>query len=112
MSSRLRATEEERGIVGSHKTLQSKKIRNSNVELVRLIAMVMIVLNHTPWVNCLYVDPNIGYIQRLGMTLTVSFLSNWGGVGDCLFFIISAWFLCEENQSLKRNIARCWHLEK
>ncbi|MCH4853774.1 acyltransferase [Bifidobacterium pseudolongum] len=112
MNSRCRAIEEERGIVGIHKTLQSKKIRNSNVELVRLLAMVMIVLNHTPWANCLYVDPNIGYIRRWGTTLTVSFLSNWGGVGDCLFFIISAWFLCEENQSLKRNIARCWHLEK
>ena len=46
------------------------------------------------------------------MTLIISFLSNWGGVGDCLFFIISAWFLCDEEQSYERNISRCWHLEK
>lgn len=95
-----------------HRTVRHKGVRNSNIEMVRLIAMVMIVLNHSPWNAFSYADASAGYIQRLGMTCIISFLSNWGGVGDCLFFIISAWFLCDEKQSYKRNISRCWHLEK
>lgn len=62
----------------THGKLQSTKIRNSNVEVVRLIAMVMIVLNHAPWNALHYVDVDAGYVQRLGPTLLVSFLSNWG----------------------------------
>ncbi|WP_024541177.1 acyltransferase family protein [Bifidobacterium choerinum] len=96
----------------THGKLQPTKIRNSNVEVVRLIAMVMIVLNHAPWNALHYVDVDAGYVQRLGPTLFVSFLSNWGGVGDCLFFVISAWFLCDERQSYRKNLSRCWHLEK
>lgn len=95
-----------------HRIARHKSVRNSNIEMVRLIAMVMIVLNHSPWNAFSYADASAGYIQRLGMTCIISFLSNWGGVGDCLFFIISAWFLCDEEQSYERNISRCWHLEK
>lgn len=86
------------------------RMRNSNIEAIRLVAMLMVVLNHNVWPN--YVDPNWGKIPATCLRLLVSLLSQWGGVGDCLFFFISAWFLCNEKQSLRKNIARCWKLEK
>lgn len=46
----------------THGKLQPTKIRNSNVEVVRLIAMVMIVLNHAPWNALHYVDVDAGYV--------------------------------------------------
>lgn len=95
-----------------HKAQRRTTVRNSNIELVRLIAMAMVMLNHSPWGASHYLDASAGYLQRLGSTQLVSFLGNWGGVGDCLFFIISAWFLCDEKQSYAKNVSRCWHLEK
>lgn len=35
-----------------------------------------------------------------------------GGVGDVLFFTISAWFLCDEQKSIKKNLRRIWRLEQ
>lgn len=98
--------------MAGHKAQRGKTIRNSNVELVRLIAMAMVMFNHSPWGASNYLDMGAGYGQRLGSTLIVSFLGNWGGVGNCLFFIISAWFLCDEQQRYAKNASRCWHLEK
>ena len=48
--------------MATHKEQRHKKIRNSNVEVVRLIAMVMIVLNHAPWNALHYVDVDAGYV--------------------------------------------------
>lgn len=47
------------------------------------------------------------------MRIVTAFLSQFGGVGDDLFFGISAWFLCvEHSPSLKRNCRRAWILER
>ena len=89
-----------------------KSERNSNIEVLRLVAMGLIVLNHLQWGEMHYIDTNWSYIHRMGISQIVTFLSNWGGVGDCLFFGISAWFLCTERQSIRKNIGRCWQLEK
>lgn len=42
----------------------------------------------------------------------VSFLSSFGGIGDCLFFGLTAWFLCEEEPLFKKSVRRAWMLEK
>lgn len=80
-----------------------KSERNSNIEVLRLVAMGLIVLNHLQWGEMHYIDTNWSYIHRMGISQIVTFLSNWGGVGDCLFFGISAWFLCTERQSIRKN---------
>lgn len=41
----------------------------------------------------------------------MNLLSNFGGLGDCLFFGISAWFLSEEIQGLGKNVKRVCTLE-
>ncbi len=86
--------------------------RNTNIEALRLVAMGFIAINHMQWREVQYIDPSWSYIHRMAISQVVSFFSNWGGVGDCLFFSISAWFLCGEQQSLKRNVGRCWQLQK
>jgi hypothetical protein len=76
--------------------------RHSGIEFLRIVAMLLIILNHYPWV-----------VQREFMpSVFNSLLSNWGGVGDCLFFMISAWFLCMEQPDVKRSFRRVWLLER
>ena len=41
----------------------------------------------------------------------MNLLSNFGGLGDCLFFGISAWFLSEEIRGLGKNVKRVCTLE-
>ena len=58
-----------------------KSERNSNIEVLRLVAMGLIVLNHLQWGEMHYIDTNWSYIHRMGISQIVTFLSNWGGVG-------------------------------
>lgn len=85
--------------------------RNSNVELVRLFAMLLVVFNHFLWNVSAIIEGSHG-LERYALLNAVGLLQNFGGVGDDLFFGISAWFLCAEKVSLKRNLRRAWLLEK
>jgi hypothetical protein len=64
--------------------------------------MFLIVLNHYPWVE------QNGHLPRLLNAI----LRSWGGVGDCLFFMISAWFLSAEVPSVRKSFRRAWVLER
>ena len=67
--------------------------RNSRIEVLRLIAMLGITLNHFPWdYSALSVDGSRGFAPLF----IINLLTNFGGVGDCLFFGISAWFMSDE----------------
>lgn len=82
--------------------------RNSNIEFLRLLGMACIVLNHFPWDY----DSLSSACFPGGIALfLVNLLSNFGGLGDCLFFGISAWFLSEEIQGLGKNVKRVCMLE-
>ncbi|WP_317642887.1 hypothetical protein [Bombiscardovia apis] len=92
------------------KSCYMRQVRNSNFEILRLIAMFLILLFHFPWDETRIVitsSPAKGAI----LSVLVAFLSNWGKVGDALFFMLSSWFLCEEQQNLKKNLHRAWVLE-
>lgn len=83
--------------------------RNSNIEFLRLLGMACIVLNHFPWD---YDSLSSACFPGGGIALfLVNLLSNFGGLGDCLFFGISAWFLSEEIQGLGKNVKRVCMLE-
>lgn len=89
----------------------SRTPRNSNVEILRIFAMLCIAFNHFAW-------PAQGIVgsgslaQRLPMSIALSLITNLGGVGDCLFFFISVWYICEESASYKRQFKRVWILER
>lgn len=63
--------------------------RNSNIEILRIIAMLCIAFNHFPWPAQDIVGSG-SFVERLPMSLLLSLISNLGGIGDCLFFFISA----------------------
>ena len=74
---------------------EAGRLRNSNFELLRLIAMLGITLNHFPWD---YASISTGSVEGLVAQFIVNLISNFGGVGDCLFFGISALFISNENR--------------
>ena len=83
--------------------------RNSHVESLRLIAMLGITLNHFPWdYFALSTNGATGFATQF----IVNLLSNFGGIGDCLFFGISAWFISGEAQGgLHKNLKRIFKIE-
>ena len=85
--------------------------RNSNIEILRIIAMLCIAFNHFPWPAQDIVGSG-SFVERLPMSLLLSLISNLGGIGDCLFFFISAWYICEESANYKRQFKRVWILER
>lgn len=91
-----------------------KKSRNSSIELLRLISMLMIVGHH-------YVRG--GVIGESGIWVATQQVSvkkfvyqfiymGGGWIGDCVFFIISVWFLVDGRQTLKGSLKRVWLMER
>lgn len=85
--------------------------RNSNIELLRILAMLCIALNHFTWMYSDILGNEVG-LRKYALLNTLGLISNFGGVGDVLFFAISAWFLCAENIVFKRSCRRIWMLEQ
>lgn len=81
-------------------------MRNSSVEVLRTFAVFTILFTHFLLVDLRH-DPD------MSLRIVTSFLTQLGGLGDDLFFGISAWFLCvERTPNLKRNCRRAWILER
>lgn len=64
-----------------------KTQRNSSIELLKVVAVAMIVLSHAA-------AGGIEYILGLPSRVATAEIVNFGQIGNCLFFIASAWFLC------------------
>lgn len=79
--------------------------RNSNVEILRIIAMYLIIWAH--------LGPGEA-IASLQYPLIAKLIPYGGGsIGDVLFFSISAWFLCKaRTPNLRTTLLRIWKLEK
>ena len=89
---------------------QHAKKRNSSIELLRIIAMLMIVSHH-------YVYHNGEFLNNLppfsGKEYFFLLIESMGSIGVMLFFAISAWYLCQEKKpSLWKNMRRAWLLER
>lgn len=89
----------------------SKRLRNSSIELLRLYSMLMIVGFH-------YVisGPDTQYLIESPASFTkfvYQFIYMGGGwVGNFVFFTISVWFLLDQNLSLRDSLRRVWLLER
>ncbi|WP_193316212.1 acyltransferase family protein [Bifidobacterium cebidarum] len=85
------------------------KTRNSSIELLRIIAAYLIVLRHFVGANAFDV-----WAQPLSFNKIIleGILYPSGKVGVVLFFLISAWFLCESTTDLKAALRRAWILER
>lgn len=75
------------------------KSRESSIELLRIIAMFMIVAYHAATNSILY-DNNILGLGSFQNQLTIAVLFPFGRIGVMLFFMITGFFLCDKT---KRN---------
>ena len=87
--------------------------KQSNFQLLKILAMLMIVSHHLVSKNAFNVDTEI-----VGLTtnkLLLQILGNNAFIGNNLFFLISAWFLsskAEDSINLKYSFSSCVRLER
>lgn len=105
----MRLNRENNRRVMSLETSKVSSQRNSSIELLRIISMFIILAHHFA------VHNSYDYTQMaVGLTrfLIQAFLESGGKVGVVIFFTISAWFLCEQRQTVRGCFRRVWFLEK
>lgn len=91
------------------KSALQREPRSSGFELLRIIAMLMIVLHHHI-VHNQFNPVGTGWSRK---EVAYVFLAPSGKVGVVIFFGISAWFLCESRSStIKSSLKRIWILER
>ena len=83
--------------------------RNSSIELLRIIAMFMILMHHFIVHNGydvlnLPLGPKRIFFQLI--------MQGGGKVGVVIFFSISAWFFLDKEQTIKSNLRRVWIMER
>ena len=83
--------------------------RNSSIELLRIIAMFMILMHH-------FIVHNGYDVLKLPMGPERIFfqlvMQGGGKVGVVIFFSISAWFFLDRKQAIKSNLKRVWIMER
>lgn len=82
--------------------------RNSSVETLRILAMLMIVTSHCVMFTNLDVPARPFGVNKV---LVETFLYSGGKVGVVAFFAISAWYLSEAG-GVKAGLRRVWILER
>lgn len=93
--------------------LASKQARNSSIELLKIIAIFIIVISHVsqtlidkngyvPWNDYLIPTTATANINNL-MILIFRF---FGPLGNAIFFICSAWFLIDNDKVISKKILK------
>lgn len=93
-------------VIQKEKTFSTKKERNSGIELLKIIAIVLIVISHVVY-TLKTVNPYIsynGYVVDLSIATAdiwkfiLAIFSYFGALGNSIFFICSAWFLLRSSK--------------
>lgn len=82
---------------------------NSSIELLRIIAMFMILTHHFIVHNGYDVLKLPLGPERIFFQLV---MAGGGKVGVAIFFSISAWFFLDREQTIKSNLKRVWIMER
>ena len=83
--------------------------RNSSIELLRIIAMFMILMCHFIVHNGYDVLKLPLGPERIFFQLV---MQSGGTIGVDIFFSISAWFFLDREQTIKSNLKRVWIMER
>ncbi|KOP61621.1 symporter [Bifidobacterium longum subsp. longum] len=83
--------------------------RNSSIELLRIIAMFMILMCHFIVHNGYDVLKLPLGPERISFQLV---MAGGGKIGVVIFFSISAWFFLDKEQTIKSNLQRVWIMER
>lgn len=88
------------------------KVKESNFELVKIVAMLMIVCHHLVTQNAYNIDTEL--VGLNGSRVFLQLIGNHAFIANNLFFMVSAWFLCTkvETFSVRKIASRIWRLEK
>ena len=89
------------------------KRKEANFQLVKIIAMLMIISHHIVAKNAFNIDTQIVGITANKIALQV--MGNNAFIGNNLFFLVSAWFLSskrEETVNTQYSIRSCLRIEK
>ena len=78
------------------------KQRNSNIEILRIVAMIMIVAHH-----CSIHGIGRSEILSLKNQIALDLLGGWGKLGVVLFVLISGYYLCEQIVNKDKIISIC-----
>lgn len=73
--------------------IEKKAVRDSNLEMLRIIAIFMIMMHHA----CISRGLEIFKTPFVMNHIAVSALGIWGMFGVDIFFLISFWFMLEKN---------------
>ncbi len=93
----------------SHSRNSNGGQRNSSIELLRIIAMFMILAHHFIVHNGYDVKKLPLGPERIFFQLV---MAGGGKVGVVIFFSISAWFFLDKEQTIKSNLKRVWIMER
>ena len=78
----------------------SAKVRSSNLELYRIVMMLSIVANHyTHYVKDFMID-----MPFTGNSLFLFSFGMWGKIGIDCFVLITGYFMCKSNISLRKPV--------
>lgn len=81
--------------------MELQKIRNSNLELLRIIAIIFIIIHHVAGESVWYpVNPEL----QINDVILKSIYGLFGNVGNCFFILITGYFLMESKFSWKKFI--------
>ena len=93
----------------AHSRIANGGGRNSNIELLRIIAMFMILAHHFIVHNGYDVLKLPLGPERIFFQLV---MAGGGKVGVVIFFSIAAWFFLDKEQTIKSNLKRVWIMER
>ena len=79
-----------------------KNGRNSNIELLRIVSMLLIVAAHGGVIGCYETD------AAFDIYVWGQIMCSWGILGVDLFLIISAWFLVDQEFRISKVISIVW----
>lgn len=88
---------------------ETSKQRNSSIELLRIIAMFMILEHHFIVHNGFDANSLPIGISRFFFQLT---MESVGKIGVIIFFAITSWFLIDKTQTIKQSFKRVWLMER
>lgn len=83
--------------------MKAKTKRNSNIEVIKLIAVFLIILSFALPYGATYRGDETVYVNlnNTGWSLShiiFTFFRGCGQIGETLFIVVSAWFLCDSNE--------------
>ncbi len=86
----------------------TQKMRNSSIELLRVISMLMVVAHHFVVHNLDSAWDINGDSSRF---LIAVFAAPLGKISIVSFFAVTAWFLCEKESGFRVSFQRVWKME-